>query len=257
MDSVLVTGGSGTLGHVVVRHLLDAGAAVRVLSRRHRPDSPGGAQWVTGDLCTGAGLERAVRGASAIVHCATDVRRPHRDIEGTRNLLEATRAAGSAHLVYVSIVGVDRVPLPYYRTKREAERLVETSGLPWTILRSTQFHDLLAALLRASARLPVMVVPAGTSFQPVDVSEVAVRLVTLALAPPAGRVADLGGPEVRPATDLARTWLRAAGRRRRVVAVPLPGRIARGYRTGHHLTPGHADGRRSFDDFLAERAGRV
>ena len=247
MQQILVTGGTGTLGRSVVREFRDAGQDVRVLSRRSGRDR------LVGDLTTGAGLDDAVRGVGAIVHCASDARAPQHDVTGTRNLIEAAKRRGAPHLVYVSIVGVDRVPLRYYRVKREVEQIVTESGLPWTILRATQFHDLVLSLARLLARPPVMVVPAGTSVQPVDAAEVAARLVQLALGAPAGRAPELGGPRVVPFTDLARAYLRADGRRRPVLPVRLPGAVARAYREGGHLTPDHAGGGRTYEEFLAER----
>lgn len=262
MQPVLVTGGTGTLGRVVVAELHARGAAVRVLSRRARVPTSSGPQgaddleWVTGDLRTGAGLAEAVRDVSAVVHCATDVRRPRSDVEGARRLLAAAREAGRPHLVYVSIVGVDRISVPYYRVKLEVERLVETCGLPWTVLRATQFHDLVESALRLLARLPVLVLPAGTDVQPVDVGDVAPRLVDVALAPAAGRVLEIGGPQVRSAPDLARAYLRATARRRPLLPIRVPGQVARAYRQGAHLTPQHAAGQRTFEDHLAERQDR-
>lgn len=257
VGTVLVTGGTGTLGRAVVAELRAREQAVRVLSRRPPGSGPAGLEgvdWVTGDLRCGAGLDRAVRDAAIIVHCATDVRRPRRDVEGTHNLLAAACAAGAPHLVYVSIVGEDRVPLPYYRTKLEVEQLVEASRLPWTVLRATQFHDLVASALRVLTRPPVVLLPTGTACQPVDVRDVAPRLVELALAPANGRAADLGGPQVRPVCDLARAYLHAVGRRRPVWPVPLPGAIARGYRQGGHLAPEGAVVGRTFEDYLIEQA---
>ena len=145
------------------------------------------------------------------------------------------------------------MPLFYYRAKLKIERLIENSGLPWTILRSTQFHDLIVRGCAALARLPVMMVPAGTSFQPIDVGEVADRLVELAVGPPAGRVPDMGGPQVRSTGDLARAYLRATGRHCHVLPVRLPGAVFGGYRRGGHLAPDHAVGRVTFEEFLAER----
>jgi uncharacterized protein YbjT (DUF2867 family) len=257
-DLVLVTGGSGTLGREVVRRLLAGPDAVRVLSRRRRPDDAAAAvEWVTGDLTTGRGLHEAVRGASSVVHCASDVRRPRRDIEGTQRLLAAARSAGRPHLVYVSIVGVDRVPLGYYRTKLAVEQRVRDGGLPWTILRATQFHQLVLSALRGLARSPVMLVPAATSVQPVDPAEVAVRLVGLADGPAAGRVPDFGGPHVRTFVDLARCYLDATHRRRLLLPARIPGRVAAGYRRGGHLAPQHADGRKTFEEFLSAAGGRA
>jgi uncharacterized protein YbjT (DUF2867 family) len=96
--------------------------------------------------------------------------------------------------VYVSIVGVDRIPYGYYRAKLATETVVEESGLPWTILRATQFHDLIRRIAGVLAKSPVVPVPAGVRFQPVDVHEVAARVVELATGTPAGRVDDMGGP---------------------------------------------------------------
>jgi uncharacterized protein YbjT (DUF2867 family) len=164
-------------------------------------------------------------------------------------LLGAARATGTLHLVYVSIVGVDRVPYRYYRAKLEAERLIQGSGLPWTILRATQFHQLVLLVARGLARLPVVPVPAATSVQPIDAAEVADRLASLAAGPPAGRVADLGGPQIWPAAELLRACLDAAGRRRPALPVRLPGAVFAGYRRGGHLAPDRAMGRRTWEEF--------
>ncbi|MBB4683463.1 SDR family oxidoreductase [Amycolatopsis jiangsuensis] len=245
---ILVTGGTGQLGRVLVDQLVAAGQRVRVLSRRGR--TGGGAEWTTGDLRTGRGLDVAVAGADVIVHCATDFRR---EAEVMRRLVEAARWGRQApHVVYVSIAGVDRVPLGYYRAKLAAEEVLAGSGLPYTILRATQFHALVRSLLAAAARLPVVPVPRWR-FQPVDVRDVAARLAELAAGPPRGRVADLGGPEVRSAADLVRALLAASGRDKRVVRVWWPGRLYRSYAEGGNLAPGHADGVVTFERYLAER----
>ena len=257
MTTILVTGGTGALGRDVVRWLLAAGPDVRVLSRRpRRSGDPAEVSWATGDLRTGEGLTEAVRDAAVIVHCASDPRRPRGDLAAASNLIAAAKAAGRPHLVYVSIVGVDRVSFGYYQIKLEVERLVADSELPWTVLRATQFHDLVCYLLQLGARLPVLMTPAGVSFQPVDTRDAAARLGQLALGDPAGRAADFGGPRVRPVGDLARAWLAATGRRRPLLSVRAPGKVFRGYAAGGHLAPGHADGRITFEDFLREHVSR-
>jgi uncharacterized protein YbjT (DUF2867 family) len=252
MQPILVTGGTGTLGRALVAQLLAAGHEVRALSRKPHP--PTAAGWFVGDLTTGAGLDQALAGAGTIVHCASDPRR-HRqaDLDGSRKLIEAARRAGNPHLVYISIVGVDRVPSGYYRTKLAVERMVAASELPWTILRATQFHDLIFLALEWLVRLPVLPVPAGFSFQPIDAGAVAAELVALAGGEPRGRVPDMGGPEVRSASNLARTYLRARRRRRPILALYLPGSVAAGFRRGGHLAPDRARGRVTWEDFLAER----
>lgn len=249
-ERILVTGGTGMLGRLVVERLLDAGREVRVMSRRPQPAHDSARyEWATADLRSGQGAGEAVAGATVIVHCATAFgRRPEAQV--ARTLVEAAKRADQPHLVYVSIVGVDRVPLGYYQGKLTAERLIEDSGLPYTILRATQFHDLIRAVFATAAKAPVIPVP-DLRFQSVDVGEVAARLTELALGEPAGRAPDFAGPQVRDARDLARTYLRATGRRRPILPVRWPGTAFRAYRQGAHLAPGHAAGEITFEEYLA------
>ncbi len=242
---ILVTGGTGQLGSAVVTRLRAAGEEVRVLSRRAAPDV------VRGDLRTGRGIDSAVAGVDVVVHCATDYF--GRETQLARTLIEAARWAGGPHLVYVSIVGVDRVPLGYYRAKYETERLVAASGLPVTIQRATQFHGLVRTLLAGASRLPVVPVP-RISFQPVDVRDVARRLADLAMADPAGRAPDFGGPEVLSAAELAQAVGAASGRPRPIVPMKVPGETFRAYAAGEHLAPGHREGVITFGEYLAEGA---
>jgi uncharacterized protein YbjT (DUF2867 family) len=249
LPPILVTGGTGTLGQQVVLRLREAGREVRVLSRRAR-SSQDGPVFVTGDLATGEGLPAAVSGVSTIVHCASNRKG---DAESTRNLVRAAAQVPSPHLVYISIVGVDRFPHGYYKAKLEAEGVIDASGLPWTTLRATQFYELIRSGAKRLAKLPVIPVPAGFVTQPVDSGEVAARLAGLALGQPCGRVPDMAGPQVLSFADLIRTYLRATGRRPRpVVPVWTPGigpiRAGALYpQPGTGATLGH----RSWPDFLA------
>ena len=257
---ILVTGGTGTLGRLVVPRLRDAGRDVRVLSR-HGHDSAEGIDHVTGDLATGEGIDAAVEGAEVILHCAGSTKG---DEVKARHLVEAASRAGARHLVFISVVGADRIPVVsgvdramfgYFAAKLAAERLIAASGLPWTTLRATQFHDLTLLTVRQLTRLPVVPVPAGWRVQPVDAAEVAARLAELTLGPPAGLVADIGGPRVYELAELVRGYQRATGRHRPVLPVRLPGRATRAYRAGANLTPDRALGRRTWEEFLADRLG--
>jgi len=259
---ILVTGGTGTLGRHVVARLRDAGREVRVLSRgRHDRVAAPGVDHVTGDLASGEGIEAAVAGIDVIVHCAgTRVG----DDDKARHLVQAASDAGARHLVYISVVGADRVPVAgrmdramfgYFESKRAGERVVAESGLPWSTLRATQFHDLTFLTVQQMARLPIIPVPAGFRFQPVDSDEVAARLVELAFGRPAGLVPDIAGPRAYAMADLVRSYLRASGRHRLLVPVPMPGKAARAIRAGANLSPDRAVGRRTWEDFLAEHAG--
>ena len=257
-SELLVTGGTGTLGRRVVERLRVGGHEARVMSRSGRPGT------VRGDLLTGEGLDAAVRGVDTIIHCASNTttdnlpsprKTRQADVRGTGLLLQVAAAAGVQHVVFISIVGVDRNPyFFYYRAKVDAEEVVERSPVPWTILRATQFHDFLLGMIRPLVVFPLVApVPRGLLFQPVDVGEVADRLVELALSDPAGRAPDFGGPEIRTLAEFADGYLRATGGHKRIVEVPIPGRMARALRDGAQVTPGTPRGTVSWEEFLRER----
>ena len=258
---ILVTGGTGTLGREVVPRLLEAGREVRVLSR-HRRDGGGGGgiQFVVGDLATGEGVEDAVAGAEVVVHLAGTFKG---DEVKAANLVRAAAPAGARHLVFISVVGADRVPVTsavdramfgYFAAKRAAEQVVAGSGVPWTTLRATQFQESVLLIVRQLARLPVVPVPSGWRFQPIAAAEVAARLAELALDAPAGLVPDLGGPRVYELAELVRGWLRATHRHRPILPVWTPGGAARAVRAGATLAPERAVGHRTWEELLADRS---
>ena len=260
MQPILVTGGAGVLGRLVVTQLSEAGYPVRGMSRRARPgDDWPGAEWAQADLAMGEGIEAAVEGAEIIVHCAGSSKG---DEEKTLNLVRAASRAGARHLVYISVVGADRIPVGsfvdramfgYFASKLAAERVVADSGLAWTTLRATQFHYGILIAAQAMAKLPVVPLPAGFRFQPVDEGEVAARLVELALGTPAGLVADMAGPKVYSMAELLRGYLRASHRHRPIIPVWMPGKAARAVRSGANLAHERAVGRRTWEEFLADR----
>ncbi|MFE6617411.1 SDR family oxidoreductase [Amycolatopsis sp. NPDC057786] len=249
-NPILVTGGTGDLGREVVRRLVAEDRPVRIMSRRPRPaEEPN--EWARCDLKTGDGLAEAVAGVSTIVHCASTLGRG--DERVTRNLVEAARRASSPHLVYISIVGIDVIRFFYYDEKLASEKVIQESGLPWTVLRATQFHELVARLSSAQRRLPVTFVPSEFRFQPISTGDVADRLVALVSSPPSGRVPDMGGPEVRTARDLAEAYQRSVGRRKPIVPLWMPGKAARAFRAGGNLTPDNATASGTFEEFLSSR----
>jgi uncharacterized protein YbjT (DUF2867 family) len=244
-NSVLVTGGTGTVGRIVVDHLTTAGKDVRILSRGRRPPQRTDVRHVVGDVQTGDGLNAALDGVDTIVHC----------VYPSEHLVAAAKRAGSPHLVYVSIVGIDRVPFGLYRKMLANERVIAESGLPWTVMRATQFHDLIAFILRMLAKPPVMALPSGLRFQPVDVRDVGERLARLALGEPVGRAPDFGGPQVRALDDLARSYLAIVGKRRLIVPIGLPGKVFGAVRAGALTAPQHAAGTITFERYLREQVG--
>lgn len=261
MARILVTGGAGGLGGDVVRALLARGAAPRIFTHRAEATAPDGAELAHGDLRTGEGLDAALDGVSTIIHCASSAREPDfaTEIQGARLLTRAAKVAGIAHLVYISIAGVDRSDYPYYAAKREAERIIEAGETPWTILRATQFHHLVYGLLRnwddGSARLTV---PPGMRFQSVARHEVAARLIELADAPPAGYALPMRGPETLTITEMARAYLAAFGRALSVATIPPERAAPSVFRTGVNLLTEDAPatrGQETWVEFLRGKAG--
>lgn len=257
-DTVLVTGGTGTLGRHLVRVLEGRGLVPRVMSRRSRPDDePSGREWARADLATGEGLEEALDGVDVVIHAASSfVRRWKVDVEGTgEHLLPAARSAGVRHLVFPSIVGIDDIPFGYYEAKLAVEERLEASGLPTTVARATQFHSLIHRPVRTVGLLPVMPLPTELRFQTVHAGEFAEYLADLLEEGPAGRAPDFAGPEVRTLGEMARAWAEVTNRRRWTVRLPLPGEVAEAFRRGEATNPDRAAGEVTWEAWLRRRAG--
>lgn len=248
---LLVTGGTGNIGSRVVPLLRDAGRDLRILTRHPRPAGPG-IQHVAGDTVAGHGLAAALDGVDVVLHLAGGAKG---DDVAARNLVAAARDAGVRHLVLISVIGADRMPIGYFRAKAEAERVIAGSGIPWTVLRAAQLHDFVLPVARSMARMPLLPVPGGLRFEPVHGDEVAARLAELALGAPSGLVSDLAGPEVLDVTRLVSTYLDVAGGRRRPrLPIRLPGAVGRAYRAGENLAgAGVQRGTRSWREYLEQR----
>jgi uncharacterized protein YbjT (DUF2867 family) len=250
MGTVLVTGSTGTLGRQLVPILGDRGHEVRTLSR-----APGRGTHV-GDLATGRGVLAAAAGAELIVHAASDIRHFGRaDRVQTRHLLDA--ATRAHHLLYVSIVGNDTIPYGYFRRKAACEDLLAIHRVPYTILRATQFHELMATLVHAVQRLPVAPLPLDFQFQPVAARDVANRIADLIGADPMGRAADFGGAEVLSLAEMVHTWRTQHGRPKRMVRLPVPGQVGRAFRQGRNTCPEHRDGVQTWEEFVTAAPGSL
>ncbi|MEO3819651.1 NAD(P)H-binding protein [Plantactinospora sp. B24E8] len=254
--TVLVTGATGRLGRVLTPTLAGYGHPTRAMSRT--PKGGDGVDRIRADLATGEGLAAALDGVETVVHLASA---PYQrgytrqvDVDGTRRLVDTAGPAGVRHLVYVSIVGIDRVPWSYYRLKLDAEAIVAAGPVPWTILRVTQFHDLIDEALTRLARFPVLPVDPKIVGQPVDVHDVAAHLVRRISAPATRTIEEYGGPEVLGLADVARAWLAARGVRRPLLRLPVPGRFGRELRAGALTTDRGDRGRITWSDYLAGRS---
>lgn len=244
---VAVVGATGTAGAPIAAELERGGHEVRRLSR--------GSQTYPVDLLSGRGLDAALEGCQAVVDAsnATGSAKKSRAVlvEGGRRLLEAESRAGVGHHVCLSIVGIDRVPIAYYGVKQEQEQLVREGEVPWTILRATQFHQLLDWAFSSMARARVLPRIAGP-LQPVDPGEVATLAAEIAVAEPRQVQTTIAGPRVEPIADLAWAWKAATASRAILIPLPLPGKAGSGLRAGGLTDPAPDHrGKIAFADWLA------
>jgi uncharacterized protein YbjT (DUF2867 family) len=249
---IAVLGGSGVLGRAITASAVAAGHTVVAASRHPRASLPAGASAVVADVVTGQGLAAAFAGADAVID-ATNARQGARDVlvEGTQRVLAAARGAGVRHFIGISIVGIDSAPIAYYGVKVEQEKVIETSPVPWSMLRATQFHDLIPRYV--APKFGLVVVPRDWRLQPIDVREVAAFLVRATESGPQGRMSDVGGPEVVDVVTLARAWRDARGARSWIVPVPVPGATGTYLRSGKMCAPDRAVGKITFAQWLAEQ----
>ncbi|MDN6176955.1 MAG: NAD(P)H-binding protein [Micrococcaceae bacterium] len=244
---ILITGAGGQLGAPTFAAVEAAGHEAVGTS------SSGRVGLLPAALVPGAGLNEALRGVETVVHCAHTG--GARDLRLARNLVAAVQRAGIGHLVLISIVGIEDIPLSYYNQRLAIERVVQASGVPFTVQRATQFHSLIDGLFTAQRHLPVVLAPAAR-FQTIAVPEVAGRLAHWAAGVPQGRVADIGGPERLGIGELYRQWRTARGGRRPSLQVRLPFlQIFKGLDAGANLVPGEPYGDQTFAQYLQERPG--
>ncbi|THG33417.1 SDR family oxidoreductase [Naasia lichenicola] len=244
---IAIAGGTGTVGRHIVSAVRAQGDEPVVLSRARGVD-----------IESGAGLEKALAGVDAVIDAygpatSSAVESMRRFRAATDHLLAAERSSGVRHHVALSIVGARQIDAGYYRGKRVQEDLVSSSypssGVGWSILRTTQFHEFAQQMVGRMSFGPLVAVPTMLA-QPVAASEVAAALASLAAGPPRGLAPDFAGPRVERMPDMVRRYLSAIGRPAVVVPVALPGRFGRSLRDGSLLPAADAVlGTVAFDDW--------
>lgn len=236
---ILVTGGSGHLGRAIVPALQSEGHQVRILSRQPRRDPD--VEWIQGDLSTGDGLPNAVTDVEAIIHAATNSPAARRgrfkfadflrspadvDVSGTSALLAAAERAKVEHFLHVSIVGLEHLTLmPYARHKLQAEQIVKSSNVPWSIVRATGFFWLVERMCANLVKQRILALPAHVSMAPVDSDEFARLIVGWVAQRRRGEREDFAGPQTMRITELAEQYLAANGLQRQIRRAPLPKKI--------------------------------
>lgn len=255
MNKILVTGGTGTLGQEIVRQLLQKGFKPNVLSSRGTDIFPPSVNVYEGDLTVQLNIRDIVRDAEIIIHCASNPRNSKIvDVVGTGNLLKATDPKRLKHLVYLSIAGVDKSTYPYYRDKHRVEDMIRTSGLPWSIVRPTQFHDLvLNRVIRPNDSGSYLRLPKEMRFQSIDVREVAGYVIDLVMKGSNGAIATIAGPEILSVEQMAQTYLEILDRRKDTIEwYEAESDFLKLFETGINLYPSYTYGQVTWKEFLSK-----
>ena len=217
---IVVIGGTGLIGSKVIEKLKQKGHEAIAAAPN------------TGvNTITGKGLEEALAGAQVVVDVANSPSFEDRAVlkffeTSERNLLPAEATAGVRHHVALSIVGIDRTDNGYFRAKVAQEKLIKASGIPYTIVRATQFLEFLGAIANSSAdgskvRLPPCL------FQPIAADDVAANVADAALAPPRNGIVEIAGPDRAPFNEIVARYLKAVGDPRDVVRDPVASILGR------------------------------
>ncbi len=264
MVLIAVAGGTGTAGRAVVADAVGRGLSVRSVSRHvPAPTDPrrvAGADYVAADFRTGDGVAGALAGVDVVVETLDARTGPSlKALPATSvAVLAAARRAEVARCVLLTIVNASECSMGYYQVQASRARSYESSGMATTVVYATQFHNLVAGLFSAGAKVGILPAFSGVSFQPIATADVARILVDEATggldarAEP-HRSVQSGGPSVWSMRVLAEQWKSATGRRGAITPMPLPGSFGTFLRAGRNLVPDAAVGRIEFNDWLTEQ----
>lgn len=265
MTRILVTGGTGALGNALVKFLLTTDNQICLLSRKSAPTNlDPNLEWVQGDVLTGDGLDTALSGVNIVANCVGNARNAYEtDVLGVKRLAEASVQAGIQHFFHISIAGIDQINSEFYQHKVSAENAIINSGVPHSILRVTQFHSLLdfvMSMVRSTPDGYILPIPHDAQFQLIDTRDVAAYMLPLLTAAPAGRLLDVGGPEILQVEDITRTYLAAQGVENPALVdgpIEVFGPVGvDAFQQGLNLVPKNRYGHITWADFVREKYGK-
>lgn len=254
MNQILLTGGTGTLGREIIKQLLSKNYVVSVISSNNKPDLPEQIKVIHADLTKKESIPADIKNATVIIHSASNPANAQSvDLEGTRNLLAAIDKGHTKHFIYVSIAGVDKSSYPYYQVKREVEKMIQASAIPFTILRATQFHDfVLHRMIRPFDSGPgsVLKIPKGLQFQSIDKKEVVYKILDLIADDALCEIVTIGGPKVQTLEEMAQIYLDVLDRKDNIEAEKMESERLAMLSSGINLCPDHTYGGISWRQFI-------
>jgi len=192
MGKIFLTGSTGLLGTAFLSEITQHNVELLLGNRRTIPNCK--YEQVRFDL--ERGYENVdLTGVEVVLHLATDILSKDTDLKGIRQLLKLVKEYDVKQLVYVSIVGVDKVPLRYFKTKYQVEQLIEANAMAYTILRSTQFFEFFEKEVQKQAKKKIAIIP-NLKYQPIETRLVAKKLVQICMGNSVNSIIEIGGPEV-------------------------------------------------------------
>lgn len=248
---VLVTGATGQLGLALLKQLENTDYQVKITSRR-KPENLK-VEWVHSDFLTGEGLAEAIKDVDVIIHAATSPMKNSDiiDVSGFGKFLDI--CLNIKHFIYPSIVGIEDIPMKYYRNKFQAEELLKNSSVPHTIVRATQFHSFVENLFLSKSPFKRYFVPGDIKFQSVDVGEFANHLIQLIGEAPQGKTGDFCGPEIQTLREMAKLKIKVNHESNKIVNLTLPGKLYRSFLEGKNTNEQQKVGKIPFEEFLKNK----
>lgn len=251
MMDILITGASGTLGTQLCNVLHENNISFRAAGRS-KPKLPYDVEYCKMDLDTGEGFSEALNGIKYIFHLASGTSRRNikTDAEKTESLIAASGQRQISHFIYISIVGIDKIPYSYYIDKLNSEEKIIHSGLPYTILRATQFHEFIDLVFAKLTRFPIGLVPKQFKIQPVETRTVAAELFKIYQSGPQNKIINTGGPEILTLGEMVKPWLKAKNRKKIIVNFPWFGKTAEALKKGYNTCDETASGSITWKQYL-------
>lgn len=252
---ILITGSTGQLGSALRDLLTNVNYDVRITSRK-KPKDIGRFEWIYSDFSTGKGFEDVLKDVNVVIHAATNPMKHtyNIDVMGFKSFLG--NAHQIDHLIYPSIVGIEEIPLPYYKHKLEAENILKNSGIPYTLTRATQFHSFVDRLFLSKSVLNRYIVPGNYQFQSVDVNEFANYLIQFIEHGPQGKTDDFGGPEILTLKQMAELKIKINHESKKVISIPFPGKLSKSFIEGRNTNIKQMKGQITFEEFLIRKHSR-
>lgn len=249
---VLITGATGQLGLDLLKQLKNTDYQVKITSRR-KPENINPFEWVYSDFLTGEGLEDAIIDVDVIIHAATSPMKDSNivDVVGFGHFLDMSQHI--KHFIYPSIVGIEDIPLKYYKYKYQAEELLKNSTVPHTIIRATQFHSFIENLLLSKPLFKRYIVPGNIKFQTVDASEYATHLIQLIGDVPKGKTDDFGGPEILTLREMAEIKIKVNNELNKVANLSFPGKLYKAFLKGKNTNEHQKSGKITFEEYLRNK----